>query len=387
MLECSTVEYSKGNKNMKIGILTYWWASDNYGQLLQCYALQKYLRDLGHEAFLIRYNYNNEDIRYKVSFIKRAFRALNPVIFYKHFKNKILLKKTKAAAQFRKFDEFRNRYILLSAEFYQKYENLKATSPEADAYIVGSDQVWNFSFADFECVKPVVHAYMLDFGANNVKRLSYAASWGVSAISEELKNEIIPLIRKFDYVAVREQKGLDLCRQCGIDNAEWVCDPTLLLEKNIYREMYNENEIRKPKGKYIFVYMLSNKNDFDLNAVYRFAKKRNLDVIFVNGNYMANGKKQFFATIPEWLYLIDNAEYVISNSFHCAIFSLLFGKQFGIIKLIGIHEGMNTRLDSLFDLFGIPARYINSNDLSMLDTPYKPVRKQIENHFLEILFK
>ena len=108
---------------MKIGILTYWWASDNYGQLLQCYALQKYLRDLGHDAFIIRYNYNNEDIRYKVSFMKRAFRALNPVIFYKHFKNKILLKKTKSASQIRKFDDFRSKYILLSAEFYQKYEN------------------------------------------------------------------------------------------------------------------------------------------------------------------------------------------------------------------------------------------------------------------------
>lgn len=372
---------------MKIGILTYWWASDNYGQLLQCYALQKYLRDLGHDAFIIRYNYNNEDIRYKVSFIKRAFRALNPVISYKHFKNKILLKKTKSASQIRKFDDFRSKYILLSAEFYQKYENLKATPPEADAYIVGSDQVWNFSFADFESVKPVVHAYMLDFGDKNVKRLSYAASWGVSAISEELRNEIIPLIKNFDYVAVREQKGLDLCSQCGVDNAEWVCDPTLLLEADTYRKLYKENEIRKPKGKYIFVYMLSNKNDFDINAVYRFARKRNLDVIFVSGNYMANRKEQFFATIPEWLYLIDNAEYVISNSFHCAIFSLLFGKQFGIVKLIGIHEGMNTRLDSLFDLFGIPARYINSNDLSVLDAPYKPVRKQIENHFLEILLK
>lgn len=116
-------------------------------------------------------------------------------------------------------------------------------------------------------------------------------------------------------------------------------------------------------------------------------KQGEIGELLVRGNYMANGKNQFFATIPEWLYLIDNAEYVISNSFHCAIFSLLFGKQFGIIKLIGIHEGMNTRLDSLFDLFGIPARYINSNDLSMLDTPYNPVRKQIENHFLEILFK
>ena len=370
---------------MKIGILTYWWASDNYGQLLQCYALQKYLRDKGHDAFIIRYNYNNEDIRYKVSFIKRAFRALNPVIFYKHFKNKILLKKTKSASQIRKFDDFRSKYILLSAEFYQKYENLKATPPEADAYIVGSDQVWNFSFADFSGVKNVVHAYMLDLGRENVKRLSYAASWGVSAISDDLRKEITPLLKKFDYVSVREQKGLDLCKQCGVDNAEWVCDPTLLLDAESYRTLYRENEIRKPQKKYIFVYMLNNQYEFNLDSIYRFAKERNLDVIFVTGNYKAEKRKLFYATIPEWLYLIDNAEYVISNSFHCAVFSILFKKQFGVVKLSGIHSGMNTRLDSLFDLFSISERYIRDDDFSILDASYEPKRKVIENHFMEKL--
>lgn len=370
---------------MRIGILTYWWASDNYGQLLQCYALQRYLRDLGHEAFIIRYNYNNEGIRIKVPVWKRALKALNPVIFYKYFERKILRKRILEINKVREFDVFRSKYISLSNDFYAKYENLSANPPEADVYIVGSDQVWNFSFADFSGVKNVVHAYMLDFGRENVKRISYAASWGVSAISDDLRKEITPLLKKFDYVSVREQKGLDLCKQCGVDNAEWVCDPTLLLDAESYRTLYRENEIRKPQKKYIFVYMLNNQYEFNLDSIYRFAKERNLDVIFVTGNYKAEKRKLFYATISEWLYLIDNAEYVISNSFHCAVFSILFKKQFGLVKLSGIHSGMNTRLDSLFDLFSISERYIRDDDFSILDASYEPKRKVIENHFMEKL--
>lgn len=370
---------------MKIGILTYWWASDNYGQLLQCYALQRYLRDLGHETFIIRYNYNNEGIRIKVPVWKRALKALNPVIFYKYFERKILRKRILEINKVREFDVFRSKYISLSNDFYAKYENLSANPPEADVYIVGSDQVWNFSFTDFSGVKNVVHAYMLDFGRENVKRISYAASWGVSAISDDLRKEITPLLKKFDYVSVREQKGLDLCKQCGVDNAEWVCDPTLLLDAESYRTLYRENEIRKPQKKYIFVYMLNNQYEFNLDSIYRFAKERNLDVIFVTGNYKAEKRKLFYATIPEWLYLIDNAEYVISNSFHCAVFSILFKKQFGVVKLSGIHSGMNTRLDSLFDLFSISERYIRDDDFSILDASYEPKRKVIENHFMEKL--
>ena len=124
---------------MKIGILAYWWASDNYGQLLQCYALQKYLRDLGHEAFIIRYNYNNETIKVKNSFWKRSYRALNPVTFYKYFERKNNWKKIQKVNVSRDFNNFRNKYISLSSDVYTRYENLKVTPPHADAYVVGSD--------------------------------------------------------------------------------------------------------------------------------------------------------------------------------------------------------------------------------------------------------
>ena len=100
---------------MKIGILTYWWASDNYGQLLQCYALQKYLRDLGHESFLIRYNYNS-DLKKRSNF-KRLLKVFNPIKLYKYFCRLLKQKNNQYYAVTnvdRQFDNFREKYLLMS---------------------------------------------------------------------------------------------------------------------------------------------------------------------------------------------------------------------------------------------------------------------------------
>lgn len=95
---------------------------------------------------------------------------------------------------------------------------------------------------------------------------------------------IEPLLNRFDYVSVREESGINLCRKCGRNDAEWVCDPTLLLSAEIYRSLYRENKIQKPDGKYILLYMLNNRCDFDIQSVYDFAKNKNLKVVYVTGN-------------------------------------------------------------------------------------------------------
>ena len=95
---------------------------------------------------------------------------------------------------------------------------------------------------------------------------------------------------------------------------------------------------------------------------------------------------KFYATIPEWLYLIDNAEYVITNSFHCGVFSSIFHKMFGIIPHGGKFEGVNTRFESLFELLGIECRYIFKNDFSILDKKYEITKNIIQpEHFLKLL--
>ena len=379
---------SKNKKQLKIGILTFWWTNDNYGQLHQCYALQKYLRNAGHDAFLIRYDSRNDFIR--TPFILRCLKALNPVLLCKFLQYKIqhkinskkLLEESKLND--RHFDDFRAKYIAQSGTVYTSYNQLKENPPEADVYIVGSDQVWNFYEHRLNQCRNLVHAYFLDFGSTQIKRISYAASWGKTALPHDFIKEISPLLKKFDYVSVREKSGIDLCRKCGYDTAEFRCDPTLLLTAENYRSLYKENYgTSKRKNPYLFLYMLNNTCDFDIQKVYEFAERKNLEVVYVTGNGKIDRYEKTFATIPQWLSLIDNAEYVMTNSFHCCVFSLLFEKKFGVVPLTKTLAGMNSRIETLSEIFGIKPRWIMEDEsgvFSVLEEEVNPVL-QIENEF------
>ena len=373
---------------MKIGILTFWWSKDNYGQLLQCYALQKFLRDRGHEAFVIRYRPDKDSVS---PLWLKIIKAMNPVklvryVMYKKHGADVLREQAKHD---RHFDDFRSEYIAWSDAAYPSYADLRGNPPEADAYIVGSDQMWNFGVMTLRRATNLVHAYFLDFGGSEVKRLAYAASWGMTSLPANYEKEIRPLLARFDYIGVREESGADLCRLCGRDDAEWVCDPTLLLGAERYRVLWREEDargnIRKIGSGYLLLYMLNNECDFSIQSVYDFAASRDLEVVYVTGNGVIDGREKYFATIPEWLYLVDSAEYVITNSFHCGVFSIVFHKAFGIVPLTGKYEGMNARFESLFDLLGTGLRYVSDGDFSVLDVPYETKEARVSQGFLSML--
>jgi hypothetical protein len=112
--------------------------------------------------------------------------------------------------------------------------------------------------------------------------------------------------------------------------------------------------------------MLGNRCNFSIKALYEWAEKKDLAVVYITGNKRYDGHQKLYATTPEWLYLIDNAEYIITNSFHASLFSLIFQKRFGIIPLMGQYTGMNTRFISLFETLEIKQRFIN-NSFVVLD--------------------
>lgn len=371
---------------MKIGIITHWWSNDNYGQQLQCFALQRYLRNLGNDVFLIRY-YRNKDI-ISSTLLTKVIHFINPKQLIKYINCKLnqLKIKKEVLEHNRKFNEFRQKYIKMSDVEYFHYTELVENPPEADMYIVGSDQVWNSLNLPLKRFKNPLHAYFLDFGSPETKRCSYAASKMIlKKKSEEYIEEIKPMLSKFNYVSVREKELLSFCSECGYDNAEWVCDPTLLLSAEQYRELYKDNEIQKPNKRYLLLYMLANKNEFDISLIYNFAAKKQLEVIYITGNGVVDKREKFFATIPEWLYLIDNAEYVITNSYHCGIFSSIFHKKFAIIPLSGRHSAMNARFENLFEMLGVEKRYLKQNDFSVLDNDYEVIDVEIPRAFLELV--
>lgn len=353
---------------MRIGILTFWWSQDNYGQLLQCYALQKFLRDAGHDAFLIRYNSEADIIRTPLVF--RLFKAMNPIKLWRFiaYRTRVIKSQRESLKFPRHFEDFRSKYIAFGKDEYNSYADLKLNPPSAEMYIVGSDQVWNFFKMKIKNAHNVIHAYFLDFGDEHVRRISYAASWGRVDVPHDQRNEIESLIKKFDFITVREMSGVDVCRSFGMD-AEWACDPTLLLGAEEYRELYRNEGATKPHKPYLLFYYLDNGGKFDKKSVWEFARAHNLEVQYVSGNSSHDKYKKNFATITDWLVLVDNADYVVTNSFHCCVFSILFGKRFGAIRMTGTNHGMNERLSSLFNMTGCGERYVADDDFSVLESP------------------
>ena len=347
--------------------MTFWWSEDNYGQLLQCYALQKYLQNAGHDAYLIRYTSSDY---VKLSYWEKMLKIFSPVKLYNFIRNKKrrILGLQESRANPRHFETFRRNHIKQSEKTYYSHKELVEDPPLADIYIVGSDQIWNILDLPVRRAINVINAYLLNFGDPSIKRISYAASFGKEC--EELDDDFINvfsfLLKKFHYISVREGSGLEICKRCGIDNAEWVPDPTMLLDTSIYRALYKGETIGKPNKPYCFLYLLGNQFNISVHEVYKWAKEKKIEIVYVTGNWRQDKFQKTYATIPEWIYLLEHSEYVITNSYHCAVFSLLFEKKFGIVPLTRNAIGMNSRFDSMFQLFGIEDRYVSTN-LSVLD--------------------
>jgi len=356
---------------VKIAIITFWWSEDNYGQILQCYALQKYLRDMGHDAYVVRHCLWSDII--KPSAWKKILKVFNPIKLYKF----VASKKRRIADIREKYDNprnfegFRNKYIKQSPRTYFSSDELVKNPPVADIYIVGSDQVWNTDTfgVPVNMAINLINVYLLNFGDKSIRRISYAASFGKESreIDDNLINIFTPLLKKFDYVSVREKTGLEICKRCGVDTAEWVLDPTMLLDVNIYRALYRDEKItNRPNKPYCFLYLLGHKIDISFQIIYDWAKSKDIEIVYVTMDSQPNKHKKTYATIPEWIYLLEHAEYVITNSYHCTIFSLLFKRKIGIITLVGKDMGMNSRFDTIFQLFGVEDRVIKT-DMSILD--------------------
>jgi len=358
---------------VKIGIVTYWKSANNYGEQLQNLALQEYLKGLGHDPFLIRYDYENDTIYGSKPLPVRLLRACNPKRLIMYFKSKGENKKRNRDNLLhpRGFEDFRNRHLSMS-RVYSSIEDLRRDPPEADVYIAGSDQVWNTFEGSLSEMRNRMSAFFLDFGKEGVKRVAYAASWGRPSVPEDEAEVIKPLLSRFDAVSVRESSGIDLCRLLGRDDAVLALDPVLLHDAEVYRRLYSGSNARKPDGKYVFFYFMNNDGAYDRKAVFDWASSKGLKVVYVTDDWH-DGLERSFPGVTEWLELLDGAECVVTNSFHCCVLSAIFGKRFGVIKRFGLYSGMNTRMDSLFKVLGISPRYIDDEGFEILERPAEKI--------------
>ena len=354
---------------MKIGIVTYWKSGCNYGEQLQLFALQEYLRSLGHEPFLIRYDYEADLIYGSRPLPVRVIRACNPRRLAGHFitkrNNKEFIRD--CTEHPRGFESFREQHLSMS-RIYSSIDDLRNDPPEADLYIAGSDQIWNTFGGGLIEMRNRIAAFFLDFGKEGVKKISYAASWGKDELPDDQAEYIKPFLAKFDAVSVREETGLGICGKLGREDVVLSPDPVLLHGVQKYRSLYEEAGVKRREGRYVFFYYLNNGVNFDRQKVFDWAREKGLETVYVSDDWH-KGFERTFPGIPEWIRLIDDAEHVVTNSYHCGIFALLFGKKFGIIRRTGAHAGMNSRLLTLFELCGTEPRFIDSEDFAALDRP------------------
>jgi hypothetical protein len=336
---------------MKIGILTLPF-NNNYGGYLQSYALLKVLKSQGHEVKLImrRHNPPHRSFLFKLKFVvKGAIRSLitgnlHPLIYtseeYFFFIGKQMW-------------PFVKKYMNDQTAFVYNSDDLKrACKGKFDVYLVGSDQVWRPIYV------PDVCNYFLDFTEEeNVKRITYAASFGTSTpeFTPSAKEKCGRLFSNFDAVSVREISALDVIKSFGwVSKSKpvWVLDPTMLLCKDDYQELI-KNFNQKSRWKYVFSYVLDQSNvvsqiEYELSAL--------LDVSIIH-NESSSKIISPKPSIEHWLWNIANADYVVTDSFHGMVFCILFNKPF----LVYINKDRGAeRFSSLLALLGLEQRIINN---------------------------
>ncbi|ETT72282.1 hypothetical protein C173_14625 [Paenibacillus sp. FSL R7-277] len=317
---------------MRIGTITFHWAT-NYGAVLQAYALQRYLIKSGFKTEIINY----------VPFKVKAREILSNI---KRLQINNLKKEYK-------INKFRNKNLMLSRRKFHSNDQLYKYCNDYDAYVCGSDQVWNEWFLKSSENKPNL-SYYLNFVSTSKKRISYATSFGANKLSDENANVVKTELDKFNNIGVRENTGKSIIENLGL-NAHLVVDPTLLLDVNEYNELIAH--INKKSHYKLFSYVLHKNQDISL-------KINN----YIFGNYFSDKDKIYYNEpigIPEWLYALKNSEFVLTNSFHGSIFSIVFRRPFLVVPVEG--SKMNDRITTLLHSVGLENRIIDEYNESTID--------------------
>lgn len=333
---------------MNIGVLTL-RLTTNYGGILQAYALQQILEKMGHNVIII----NNCHER-KLKIVKAPF------IYIKRILKKISGKKIEI------FEEKKHNkeYPILSKNvqcFIDKYINCiniedksKLKNDDYDVLIVGSDQVWRPKYN-----YTTLYENFLDFAVKwDVKRIAYAASFGTDIweFNKKQTHKCKQLVSKFDAVSVRESMGVSLCKTYFDIDAVHVLDPTLLLPKSSYLEFAKHIDVKRDV---LFYYILDESIE-KLNFVRKVALEKKLHPFCVNAN--VNNKTlplsmRIASSVEEWIAGFRDANFIITDSFHGCVFSIIFNKPF--VAIGNRNRGMS-RFTSLLSMFGLQKNLIFS---------------------------
>lgn len=340
----------------KIGVLT--WKLHNYGTALQAYALNKYLREKGFDCYLVNYSLeyknlsrvNRFTLRVVIQKIVDRIRHKIGRVRLKQYENKyyddIQLSK-------KRFNVFYDSIPHIGSRLINK-ENLWGEVKDCYAVICGSNQCWSPKFLDT--------SFYLDFVHNSIKKVAYAPSIAVESYTTAEKRLITPLLKRFDSISVREKNGQLLLNSMGFDQVELVVDPTLLLSKEIWNHDFVEavDDLNKD---YILVYFLSNNRWYEniVNIIMDIFPNYEIVVIPKTiGTFRMKGTLRCDTGPIEFVQLLRNSKYVITDSYHGMCLAIKYEIDFTIVQRFDDKKrgAENSRIRSLLNVLSIENRLV-----------------------------
>lgn len=343
---------------MKIGILTL-PLHTNYGGILQAYALQTVLERMGHEVVV--FDTPNKATypplwKLPLSFGKRILlkcMGRGNRIFQERYSNKVRSVVARYVQQF--VDDKIHRKVFI------KFSRLNAS--DYDAIVVGSDQVWRMIyFVPMWRMQPMENAFLAFTQGWNIKRISYAASFGTEEweYTKEQTQLCKEALQKFDAVSVREENGVKLCKQYFDADALHVLDPTMLLAAEDYIELFKQKQTPKSNGT-LLNYVLDETDEIN-QLIQKVASEKKLNPFAVNNPFECDESKPLNQRIKQsveaWLRGFYDADFVITDSFHACVFSIIFKRQFVVVG--NKSRGM-ARFESLLKMFCLEDRLVDEN--------------------------
>lgn len=323
---------------MKTGIITLAQGNDNYGGTLQAVAMQEILRRMGCEPVLLN--------------AAQAERPFRPLRLLRH-----PLREIQMMRRYKAFEEFWSRHMRWDSGGHRSAEEFIADPTPVDACVVGSDQIWGSNYMKTEAGRNFVFC---NFGGPEMKRIAYSPSFGRDRIDDGEIGAIAPLVKKFDALSCREKSGVEILGKFGRDDALLTADPVLLPERDFWSGLADESEA---SGKGVIFYPAYRwKTATDAGKLLKMACaetgcrlavpyfERPLDFIGAN----------ISATPADWLKLIRDSEYVVTNSFHAMMFSVIFRKKFAVLPLAGGYARSNGRIKTAAEHLGLEDRLSES---------------------------
>lgn len=334
---------------MKIGVISSYACvrtANNYGALLQYYALQEYLKDRGHDVFWIR-----------SILLQSRFH-----IFLRHLKNYKNLRLIYGFYRCHKsFIDFQKKFLKVTSREYKGNDDLLVDCPPADFYITGSDQVWGATLKE----------NYLRFVKDSSRKIAYAASFGRDYLEESHANIVMPWISEFKAVSVREISGVHICEKFLGRRAVHLLDPTLLIDASHYP---TSNSCNNESLLYCYFLNVTNTNGIRIEEIRNLAKNLGISLKIASCQYSEIFFKREELVMPtpeQWLQNYRDAKYIVTNTFHGTVFAIIFRKPFVTILQTGDSSSQNGRMISLLSMLGLKERILT--DLPLEETISKPI--------------